>query len=123
MKKLLLVGLTVLGAVSFAGENQNSERALIAYMRVTPGSEARFLKEAEDVIEQSRAESGNLMYQLHQSVTNPSQFVFYELFKTNDDLQYHRNAVHTKAFLARTKPITEAFVLEEYAPNGELLAP
>ena len=113
--------------VAFAGLNvaqaqvsKNPERALIAYMKVKAGTEAQFLKAAENVIEQSRREEGNITYQLHQSVTNPQQFVFYELFDSNEDLQFHRNAPHTKAFLKQTKPITTHFILEEYIPEGDL---
>ena len=111
----------------FAGVNgtqaqasSNRERALIAYMKVKAGAEQAFLKAAEDVIEESRRESGNIRYQLHQSVTNPQQFVFYELFGTDRDLQYHRNSTHVKTFLKKTAPITLQFVLEEYVPEGDL---
>ena len=98
----------------------NPERALIAYMKVKPGTEKEFLGHAEKVITESRKESGNLRYQLHHSVANPQQFVFYELFKTDADLQYHRRATHTQKFLKDTKPITLEFVLEQYVPEGSI---
>lgn len=120
--KSLLMGLGILAVTAQANVTQErqdgprEERALIAYMKVQPGTENQFLKSAENVIAESRRESGNLIYVLHQSVTNPQQFVFYELFKTNADMQYHRNARHVKDFLRETKPIVveNGFVLEEY---------
>ena len=108
----LMVGMNAMASVV---QNDREERALIAYMKVVPGTEGQFLKAAENVILESRAEEGNIIYKLHQSVTNPEQFVFYELFKTDADLQYHRNAKHVKSFLKETKPYTVEFVLEEYA--------
>ncbi len=67
--------LTLIAVGSLTNAIAQSERALIAYMRVQPGTEQTFLKEAEAVVEVSRKESGNLIYELHQSVTNPQQFV------------------------------------------------
>ena len=116
--KTLLIALVITG---FFGQTSHAsshgeERALIAYMKVLPGTELQFLQEANVVIEKSRSESGNITYQLHQSVTNPQQFVFYELFTSDDALQYHRNSKHVKAFLKNTKSITVpgSFLLEEY---------
>ena len=121
MKTIIAITIALMGIkAAEASTVKNQERALIAYMKVVPGTEKQFLKAAEDVIRDSRQEPGNITYQLHQSVTNPQQFVFYELFETNSDLQYHRNAKHTKAFLQQTKPITVQFILEEYVPEGEL---
>jgi quinol monooxygenase YgiN len=96
--------------------DEELQRALIAYMKVKPGTESQFLEAANEVIDESRAESGNIIYNLHQSVTNPQQFVFYELFKTDADLQYHRNARHVKKFLRTVDPIVVPgkFILEEY---------
>jgi quinol monooxygenase YgiN len=121
MKPLIAILVTVASLnVAIAKSSQNEERVLIAYMKVLPGTENQFLKAAENVIKESRRESGNIRYQLHQSVTNPQQFVFYELFSSDADLQYHRKARHTVAFLKQTKPYTVQFTLEEYIPEGEL---
>ncbi|MBI1859558.1 MAG: antibiotic biosynthesis monooxygenase [Deltaproteobacteria bacterium] len=69
MKKLVILMVAVVGVNLFA--SQNEERALIAYMRVVPGTESQFLKAARAVIEESREETGNIRYQLHQSTVNP----------------------------------------------------
>lgn len=122
MKTIItLVALAGLNGLTIAKEAK-LERSLIAYMKVQPGTEKQFLEAAEDVILESRKEPGNIIYQLQQSVTNPQQFVFYELFKTNADMQYHRNARHVKDFLRITAPIVVpgGFVIEEYALNSSL---
>lgn len=82
----LLAGISL--GLSAQGQTQpklssRGERALIAYLKVIPGAEAEFLKAAQDVIRKSRQEPGCLVYTLHQSVTDPTQLVFYEVFKTH----------------------------------------
>ena len=120
--KTILVLVAALGGLGAAQARlpQNSERVLIAYMEVKAGTEPDFLRSAQRVIEESRKETGNIRYQLHQSVAHPQQFVFYEFFKSDGDLQYHRYSPHVLAFLKQTKPITLKFTLEEYIPQGDL---
>ena len=95
------------------------QRALLAYVRVQPGNEQRFLQAAEAVIDASRREPGNMIYILHQSATHPQQFVFYELFRTESDLKSHRSAKHTIDFLKAVDPILVPgqFILEEFIPT------
>lgn len=94
-------------------------RALLAYLRVQPGNEQRFLHASERLIDASRKEPGNLIYILHQSANHPQQFVFYELFRTEGDLKSHRNARHTLDFLKEVDPILAPgqFILEEFIPT------
>jgi quinol monooxygenase YgiN len=124
MRRFIGLSVTLVGLMGFftsahADTQRSDKRALIAYMKVVPGTESQFLEEAEAVIEQSRQESGIVTYQLHQSVTEPQLFVFYELFASDAALQYHRNSPHVQAFLAATKAIMAEFRLEEYRPEGE----
>lgn len=120
--KLLAFALVMMSGFTsvqaFAAGTQ--ERALIAFMRVSPGAQARFLAEARDVIRDSRQESGVITYQLHQSEKDPQQFVFYELFRNAGALEFHKNSSHVKSFLARTKPITLQFTLQSFKPVGGL---
>ncbi len=114
---LLTIALAI--SSSALAQANNRERALIAYLKVIPGEEQTFLRAAQNVIAESRQEAGNLVYILHQSVTTPQQFMFYELFKSDADLQYHRRAKHVVDFLNEVKPILVPgqFILEEYKVN------
>ena len=117
MKAWTAILMSVYCLSGFASDiSPQKERALIAYMKVKPGSESQYLELATDVVEKSRKEPGNLLYQLHHSEKNPQLFVFYERFKTEQDLLDHRNAPHLKKFLELTKPITLEFSLEQYVP-------
>lgn len=91
-------------------------RALLAYLNVQPGTEGQFLEAAKDVIEKSRQEPGTIIYNLHQSITNPTQFVFYELYKSDADLQTHKRSAHVVGFLKNVKAILipNGFALVEY---------
>ena len=122
MNKLLISLTILLGSYSgLAKESQNlpqskEERVLIAYLKVKPGTEEAFLKSSIEVISETHKEAGNLAYVLHQSTKDPSQFMFYELFKTDADLQYHRYSKHVLGFLKEVEPILipGQFTLEEY---------
>jgi quinol monooxygenase YgiN len=78
--------------------------------------EQQFLSAAKNVIEESRKEVGCLVYSLHESEQDPQQFVFYELFKSDTDLQAHRKSKHVVDFLKTINPILvpNGFVLSEY---------
>lgn len=115
-KMMALVAMVgVLSVTSVSSAQQNS-RALLAYLDVQPGNERQFLEAARDVIIKSRQESGVIIYNFHRSVTNPSQFVIYELFRSEEDLQSHRNSPHVVGFLNTVRPILvpNGFRLVEY---------
>ncbi|GGT11779.1 putative quinol monooxygenase [Nonomuraea spiralis] len=40
-------------------------------------------------VEPTRAEPGSMQYQVHRDVADPSTFVFYELWRSADDLRAH----------------------------------
>lgn len=121
MKLFIFILLSASNLLSISASGaENQERALIAFMKVRPGTEAQFLNEAQAVIKDSRLETGVIRYQLHRSEKDPQQFVFYELFKSSAALDFHKNSPHVKSFLSRTSSITVKFTLESFAPIGTL---
>ena len=72
---------------------------IIARMRAKAGQEARLKKELLGLVAPTRAEAGCLGYDLHQSQTDPAQFVFYETWKSQADLDAHFETPHIKAIL------------------------
>ena len=115
------IALTILLAMGLgtARANDSNQRALLAYLKVKTGTEQQFLGAARDVIAKTRQEAGNITYTLHRSVADPQQFVFYELFRTEKDLQDHKSSTHVTDFLNRVNPILVqgGFVLQEYTPQ------
>ena len=112
----LVATLVSFAAAATTKADIQDERALFAYLKVQPGTEQQFLDATADVIEQSRKESGCLIYILHESEQDPTQFLIYELFKSDADLQAHRKAQYVVDFLSTVNPILVpgGFVLNEF---------
>ena len=106
MKKIILslLAITIATTTAIASE-KSKERALFANLKVQPGTETQFAEAAKKVITESRKEPGNLEYILQRSVSDPQQFVFYELFKSDGDLELHKRSKHVLAFLEQIKSI------------------
>ena len=75
--------------------------SVIAYLEVRPGSEAEFLRAAEDVIAATRQEEACLNYDLHQSSTESCRFVFYENWTSLAGLDQHSKSEHIRLFRER----------------------
>lgn len=68
---------------------------LNAFVEVYPGMEKDFLAAAKPLIEGSRKEPGNHLYQLYQ---NENTFVFIEHWENQEVLDIHNDSEHFKAF-------------------------
>ena len=83
-------------------QNKNREDIVVIYvvatLTVKPETRAEFIAAATACIKETRKEPGNIAYDLHESVTDPSKMVFVEQWDNADALVPHRAAAHTKAF-------------------------
>lgn len=61
----------------------------------------------------SRAEAGCLLYDLHQDNDSPNHFLYFEYWKSKDDLLAHMRADHIKAFQKATKDAIDEFIVNE----------
>jgi quinol monooxygenase YgiN len=68
-------------------------------MLVKPGTEAKCREYIKILQEHSRKEPGCLMYIGHQSMEDPSKFLFYEQYKDAAALEAHRNAPYFKQYV------------------------
>jgi len=71
---------------------------VIATLTVKPETRAEFIAAAEACIKETRKETGNIAYDLHESVTDPSKMVFVEQWENAEALVPHRTAAHMKTF-------------------------
>jgi len=71
---------------------------VIAHIRAKPGQESRVRQVLEKLLVPTRAEAGCINYDLHQSLTDPILFVFYENWKSEADLEAHARSVHIQSF-------------------------
>lgn len=61
-----------------------------------------------DQVEPTRAEPGNLNYDIHVTNADPNTFVLYENWKSKDDLDAHFKTQHMVDFSARVNEIIAA---------------
>jgi quinol monooxygenase YgiN len=71
---------------------------VVATLTIKPETRAEFIAAATACIAETRKESGNTAYDLHESVTDPSKMVFVEQWESAEALVPHRGADHMKAF-------------------------
>ena len=70
---------------------------VIARLRAKAGQEARLRQELQGLVVPSRAEAGCLLYDLHESQSEPGLFVFYEIWKSGAELDAHFQTPHVMA--------------------------
>jgi quinol monooxygenase YgiN len=70
---------------------------VIARFRAKPGQESRALETLRALVEPTRAESGCINYDLHQSIEDPAFFVFYENWESVEHLEEHSQSQHLQA--------------------------
>ena len=71
---------------------------VVATLTVKPETHAEFIAAARACIKETRKEPGNIAYDLHESVTDPSKMVFVEQWENAEALVPHRAAEHMKTF-------------------------
>ena len=71
---------------------------VVARVRAKAGQEARLRHELQGLVSPTRAEAGCLRYDLHESKTEPGWFLFYEIWKSEADLDTHFQTPYLKAF-------------------------
>ncbi|WP_213741312.1 antibiotic biosynthesis monooxygenase [Bradyrhizobium sp. dw_411] len=71
---------------------------VVATLTVKPETRAEFIAGATACIKETRKEKGNIAYDMHESVTDPSKMVFVEQWEDAEALVPHRAADHMKAF-------------------------
>ena len=71
---------------------------VVATLTVKPETRAEFIAGAIACIKETRKEAGNIAYDLHESVTDPTKMVFVEQWDNAEALGPHRKTEHVRAF-------------------------
>lgn len=74
------------------------KKTIVARVEVLEGKEKEFIEEAKKLIEGTRAEEGNISYNLYQNPENPCMFIFYEEYRDKDAMAIHPASEHFKIF-------------------------
>ncbi|WP_205678712.1 putative quinol monooxygenase [Aquisphaera insulae] len=115
-RTILTTGATLAGAAMLGAEVQADgakrpelpEGAVILTAAIKArADEVEAVKEALlSLVEPTRKEAGCICYNLHQSKSEPTEFVFYEIWSSQADLDAHGKAPHMKALGAKLKDRT-----------------
>ena len=67
---------------------------IVAEWFVKPESREKFLELCEEIVEGTRAEEGNISYELHENIADPNHLTFIEEWKDQEALNIHDNSDH-----------------------------
>ena len=57
------------------------------------------LKALHSVVDGTRAEEGNVSYDLHQDINNPAIYTIIEVWKSQEAIDFHNQTAHFQAFV------------------------
>ena len=67
---------------------------IIAKIIVKDGMIDDFKETAKELVEKSAAEEGNVSYSLNQNINNANEFVFMEIWKSDEAIKLHHDSEH-----------------------------
>ena len=85
--------------------NHLSKYTVIVLFEAIQGKEEELKNVLKSVIEPSRSEQSCLEYRLHQNVTNPTQFIFYENWENSELHKEHSSKSYIKSLKERVEPL------------------
>lgn len=85
----------------------NEKIVLFARLKVKPGTEEAAIQAALAIIEDSRAESGCLNYDFHQSLDDPTLFFWHETWADKAALDAHFRMPYFAELGAKLKDIAD----------------
>jgi quinol monooxygenase YgiN len=83
----------------------NKKVTIVARMKAKDGMEETVRKELMSLVPQTRSEEGCISYDLHQDAANKSLFMFYENWRSKEDLDKHFEMPYLKAFLSKVADV------------------
>lgn len=92
--------------------------AVSAFLTVKPGFESDAEQVLLEVLKHSREEEGCLQYNLHTSLDDPKQFMLYELWKSQADIDQHGQTPHYLAYRKNIEPLIESRKVLKWEPKS-----
>jgi len=81
------------------------KKVINARISVKPEATEQFISFTKNIIEQSNLEQGCLVYKLYQEVSDPSSFIFYEVYENQEAVDFHNSTSHFKTFIGQITAI------------------
>ena len=83
----------------------NHKVTVVARVRAKPEHAAEVRQELLRLLAPTRAEKGCINYDMHESVSDPNDYLFYENWESEQDLQNHLAAPHLQRWLGRAEQV------------------
>lgn len=80
---------------------------IVAVFNVTPGSVEEFVETAQPLVSASRAEGGNITYELLRSREEPTRLAFLETWEDDAAITAHNASQHYTTVVPRLLALTE----------------
>ena len=84
---------------------QGKKVTVLARIKAKSGMEQKIQEELLALVNPTRLEEGCISYDLHQAFDDKALFVFYENWRSKEDLDKHMATAHFQAFAARANDI------------------
>jgi quinol monooxygenase YgiN len=80
---------------------------VVARVKARPGKEEEVKKELLALIGSTRSEAGCINYDLHQADDDPYVFMFYETWRSREDLDKHLETPYLKAWREKCESLVD----------------
>ena len=80
------------------GRGKRMKVTVLAMVKAKEGMEEAVKQELLSVVKPTRSEPGCISYDVHQAIDDKTLFIFYENWKSMEDLEKHREMPCLKAF-------------------------
>jgi len=78
---------------------------ITAKVKIQPDKVDEFLDAYRWMRPQVLSDPGAIVYELHRSADDPTEFIFYEHYESKEAFDYHLSTGHFKALAARIDPL------------------
>lgn len=75
-----------------------TELKIVATLIIKNGYNREFEEILHFIADESRKESGNISYEIHQDIKNPLKFIILETWKSQEAINEHNLTLHFKKF-------------------------
>ncbi len=76
-----------------------------ASIRINPAKNEEFLQEVEGLLAASRAEEGNVSYDLFQEAGKEHSYLMVEVWKSPEAVDLHNKSSHFQAFVSKAREL------------------
>lgn len=81
------------------------KKIVVARISIAQGKEKEFLQLVAPLLENTKSETGNLVYTIYKDLYNDSEFIVYEEYKDLESFEAHANSEYFLHFAHKITPL------------------